>query len=175
VQSPIAFVSSSDGGRTFTAPKLISGNALYSQGSRPVVGPDGSLYVFWDGSTRLASTNSTYVVKSTDGGATWTAPKAIAPLAGIAPLRDTAFRVNSYPAAAAAANGDLYATWNTETANGSVAVYSKSTNGGSTWSAPARVFAAATRTPIGYPVTQPSGGTLNAPNPLGAVEDVFRQ
>jgi hypothetical protein len=173
VQSPIAFVSSSDGGRTFTAPKLISGNALYSQGSRPVVGPDGSLYVFWDGSTRLASTNSTYVVKSTDGGATWTAPKAIAPLAGIAPLRDTAFRVNSYPAAAAAANGDLYATWNTETANGSVAVYSKSTNGGSTWSAPARVFAAATRTPIGYPVTQPSGGTLNAPNPLGAVEDVF--
>ena len=117
VQSPIAFVSSSDGGRTFTAPKMISGNVLYSQGSRPVVGPDGSLYVFWDGSTRLASTNSTYVVKSTDGGATWTAPKAIAPLTEIAPLHNTAFRVNSYPAAAAAANGDVYATWDTETAD----------------------------------------------------------
>ncbi|MEP7022062.1 MAG: hypothetical protein ABI808_15570, partial [Pseudonocardiales bacterium] len=36
VQSPIAFVSSSDGGRTFTTPKLISGNVLYGQGSRPV-------------------------------------------------------------------------------------------------------------------------------------------
>ncbi|HKE64697.1 MAG TPA: hypothetical protein VKB59_08605, partial [Micromonosporaceae bacterium] len=58
VQSPIAFVSSSDGGRTFTAPKMISGSAHYSQGSRPVVGPDGSLYVFWDGSTRLAATDS---------------------------------------------------------------------------------------------------------------------
>jgi hypothetical protein len=173
VQSPIAFVSSSDGGRTFTAPKLISGNVLYGQGSRPVVGPDGSLYVFWDGSTRLAATNSTYVVKSTDGGATWTAPKAIAPVADIAPLRNTAFRVNSYPAAAAAANGDLYATWNTETANGSVAVYSKSTDGGANWSAPARVFAAATRSPVGYPVPQPSGGTLNAPTPPGPVEDVF--
>src|SRR4029077_2560040 len=41
VQSPIAFVSSSDGGATFTTPKLISGNVLYSQGSRPVVGADG--------------------------------------------------------------------------------------------------------------------------------------
>jgi hypothetical protein len=172
VQSPIAFVSSSDGGRTFTAPKLISGNVLYSQGSRPVVGPDGALYVFWDGSTRLASTDSTYMVKSSDGGATWSAPKAIAPLVDIAPLHDTAFRVNSFPAAAAAGNGDLYATWTTETSAGSVAVYSKSTNGGATWSAPARVFAGATRTPIGYPVAQPSGGTLNAPAPA-PVEDVF--
>ena len=34
-------------------PKSIAGNVLYSQGSRPVVGPDGTLYVFWDGSTRL--------------------------------------------------------------------------------------------------------------------------
>ena len=28
-------------------------------------------------------------------------------------------------------------------------------------------------TPIGYPVSQPSGGTLNAPDPAGPVEDVF--
>ena len=52
-------------------------------------------------------------------------------------------------------------------------MYSKSTDGGATWTAPARVFAPATRTPIGYPVTQPSGGTLNAPDPAGPVEDVF--
>ena len=173
-QSPIAFVSSSDGGRTFTAPKLISGNVLYSQGSRPVVGPDGALYVFWDGATRLATTDSTWMVKSTDGGATWSTPKAVAPLADIEELEDTLFRVNSYPAAAAAPNGDLYVTWTTDTSNGSVAVYSKSSNGGTTWTAPARTFPAATRTPIGYPVTQPSSGqTLNAPSPAGPVEDVF--
>jgi hypothetical protein len=173
VESPIGFASSSDGGQTFTTPKMISGSAHYGQGSRPVVGPDGSLYVFWDGSTRLASTDSTYVVKSTDGGATWSAPKAIAPLADIAPLQGTAFRVNSFPAAAAAPNGDLYATWDTETSDGSVAVYSKSSDGGATWSTPARVFAAATRTPVGYPVAQPSGATFNAPQPSGPVEDVF--
>jgi BNR repeat-like domain len=173
VQSPIAFVSSSDGGKTFTAPKLISGNVLYSQGSRPVVGPDGTLYVFWSGSTRLASLNSTYMAKSSDGGATWSKPVAIAAVNNSHLLKNTAFRNNSYPAAAVAPNGDLYATWTTQTADGSVAVYSKSTDGGSTWSAPARVFAAATRLPVGYPVAQPGGGTLNAPSPAGAVEDIF--
>jgi hypothetical protein len=173
VQSPIAFVSSSDGGATFTTPKVISGNVLYGQGSRPVVGPDGTLYVFWSGSTRLASLNSTYMVKSTDGGATWSQPVSISTVQNSHLLADTAFRNNSYPAAAAAPNGDLYVTWTTQTSNGSVAVFSKSTTGGSSWSNPVPVFPAATRTPIGYPVSQPSGGTLNAPSPAGAVEDIF--
>jgi hypothetical protein len=173
-QSPIFFASSSDGGRTFTTPKAISGNVLYSQGSRPVVGPDGSLYVFWDGATRLSTSDSTWVVKSTDGGATWGKPVQIAPLNDSEPLANTLFRVNSFPAGAAAPDGDVYATWTTETADGSVAMWSKSTNGGSTWTPPARVFPPATRNPVGYPVTQPSSGQpLNAPTPAGLVEDVF--
>jgi len=172
VQSPIFFASSSDGGATFTTPKAVSGNVLYSQGSRPVVGPDGSLYVFWDGARRHDELDSTWVAKSTDGGATWQKPVQIAPLNEIEPLANTLFRVNSYPAAAAAPNGDLYATWDTDTAAGSVAVWSKSTDGGATWTPPARVFAPATQTPEGYPVSQPSGGTLNAP-PATPVEDVF--
>jgi hypothetical protein len=174
VQSPIFFASSSDGGQTFSSPKSIAGNVLYSQGSRPVVGPDGTLYVFWDGATRLAAKDSTYMVKSSNGGASWTAPRQVAELNEIEPLADTAFRVNSFPAAAVAPNGDLYATWTSDTEPiGSVAVYSKSTDGGTHWSAPARVFAAATRAPVGYPVAQPSGGTLDAPDPAGPVEDVF--
>jgi hypothetical protein len=172
-QSPIFFASSSDGGATFTSPKAISGNVLYSQGSRPVVGPDGALYVFWDGATRLSTLDSTWVVKSTDGGTTWGKPVQISTLHETAPLHGTVFRVNSYPAAAAAPNGDLYATWTTETSDGAVAVWSKSTDGGATWSTPQRVFAPSTRTPVGYPVTQPSGATLNAPDPAGPVEDVF--
>jgi hypothetical protein len=192
VQSPIAFVSSSDGGATFTAPKLISGNVLYGQGSRPVVGPDGTLYVFWDGSTRLASLDSTYMVKSTDGGATWTKPVSVSELTDSSPLKNTAFRVNSYPAAAVAPNGDVYATWTTVSKSGkldgdttcaswlssdltgcvSIGVYSKSTDGGARWSAPARMFAPATRTAEGYPVTQPNGDTFAAPAAT-PVEDIF--
>jgi len=164
---------SSDGGATFSTPQLIAGNVLYGQGSRPVVGPDGTLYVFWDGSTRLAALDSTYMVKSTDGGATWSAPVQISTLNESSSLKNTRFRVNSFPAAAAAPNGDLYATWTTATSDGNVAVYSKSTNGGATWSAPLRVFTAATRTAVGYPVTNPDGSTFVAPSPLGAVEDIF--
>jgi BNR repeat-like domain len=188
VQSPIFFVYSTDGGATFSAPENISANAHYSQGSHPVVAPDGTLYVFWDGSTRLATLDSTYMVKSTDGGSTWSAPLSISTLVESSPLADTAFRVNSYPAAAVAPNGDVYVTWTTAASGHSVAVYSTSTDGGTTWSAPAPVFAGGSRTADGYPVTQPTpdpdpngchadngcdGSTFNAPSPTGPIEDVF--
>lgn len=158
VQSPINLVYSTDGGKTFSAPQTISGNVLYDQGSRPVVGPDGSVYVFFEGSTRLAALDSTYVVKSTDGGVTFGKPVAISTLHDIVPPTNTAFRVNSFPAAAAnPVNGDLYAAWSTEVTNAyghhAEAVYSVSHDGGATWSAPAQIFPAlnsATRTPIGY-------------------------
>src|SRR4029453_11672886 len=211
VQSPIFFVYSSDGGATFSTPMNISGSAHYSQGSHPVVGPDGTVYVFWNGSTRLASLNSTYMAKSTDGGATWGPPLPVATMTNFPGVGTPVFRVNSYPAGAAAPNGDVYATWNTEVDNTtpiytgdpgcayftpgnhvsqchSVAVYSKSTDAGQTWSDPAPVFGAASRTADGYPVAQPTpgpdpkgcqaangcdGSTFNAPSPLGPIEDVF--
>src|SRR2546425_1829052 len=102
IQSPIFFASSTDGGQTFSTPKNISGNVLYAQGSRPVVGYDGTVYIFWEGSTRLATLSSTYVAKSTDGGVTFSQPVIVAQLQDVIPLANTAFRVNSFPAAAAA-------------------------------------------------------------------------
>lgn len=170
VQSPIAVAYSKDGGKTFSAPQLIVGNVLYSQGSRPVVGPDGTVYVFWDGATRLATLDSIWMVKSTDGGVTWSKPVAVSQLMEIRPVADTAFRVNSFPAAAVAPNGDLYVTWSslvadkggglcpasTNTGCHAAALYSKSTDGGASWSSPALVFPAldaSNRTAIGYPVT----------------------
>jgi len=196
VQSPIFFVRSTDGGATFSAPVSISGNVLYGQGSRPVVGPDGTLYVFWDGSTRHDALDSTWMVKSTDGGQTFSKPLAISALTDSDPLKNTAFRVNSYPAAAAAPNGDLYATWTTQIENSgtpnyggepacadflggdpstchSVAVYSKSTNDGASWTPAAPVFAPATQTPIGYPVTQPNGDSFAAPETPNPVDQIF--
>jgi hypothetical protein len=179
VQSPISFVYSTDGGHTFSQPQNISGNVLYDQGSRPVVGYDGSLYVFFEGATRLSTLDSTYVVKSTNGGVTFGAPVAIAQLQDVIPLANTAFRVNSFPAAAAAPNGDLYAAWSTLLSNAgglclsqtnvgchSATVYSMSTNGGASWSASALIFPAldaSTQAAVGYAATNPDGSTLNAP------------
>ena len=191
VQSPIMFAFSSDGGNTFSDPQLIVSNVLYGQGSHIVVGSDGTVYVFWDASTRLQTFDSTWMVKSTDGGVTWSSPVAVAQLVDIAPVVNTVFRVNSFPMADIAPDGTLYAVWSSEVANSATSygvdptcafflvglatvyshchassVFSKSSDGGSTWSTPTAVFPAleaSTRTAIGYPVTQPSGGTLNAP------------
>jgi len=179
VQSPIAFAYSTNGGATFSTPQLISGKVLYSQGSRVVVGYDGTVYVFFEGATRLATLDGTWMVKSTDGGATFSKPVEIAPLRDIVPPAETIFRVNSFPAADVAPNGDLYAAWSSQQSNGgglcpsqtnagchAATLYSKSTDGGATWSTPALIFPAldaSTRTAIGYPVTQPDDSTLSAP------------
>jgi hypothetical protein len=179
VQSPIFFAYSTDGGKTFSGPQNIAGNVLYDQGSRPIVGYDGTVYVIFEGATRLSTLDSTYIVKSTDGGVSFGKPVAIAQLQDVLPLANTVFRVNSFPAGAAAPNGDLYVAWSTLLSNGgglcpaptnngchSATVYSKSTDGGATWSAPALIFpalGASTQTAVGYPVTQPTGGMLNAP------------
>ncbi len=192
VKSPIYFVYSTDGGSTFSTPASITGNVLYDQGSHIVVGPDGTVYVFWDGSTRLAPTDSTWMVKSTDGGVTFSKPVAVAPLIDISTPAGTAFRVNSFPMADIAPDGTLYATWSAEITNGApatdlktacfggpsagchaAAVWSKSTDGGSTWSTPQFVFTQGSRTADGYPVTQPDGSTLNAPSPLPMVDSFF--
>src|SRR5438132_9072273 len=111
--------------------------------------------MFRNGSTRPSSLCPAYMVKSTDGAATCSKPLSVSTLTDIPGVRNTAFRVNSFPAAAAAPNGDLYVTWTTEVKDNatifggdtdcayfipgnhvsqchSVAVYSKSTDGGAT-------------------------------------------
>jgi hypothetical protein len=191
-QSPIFFAYSTDGGATFSTPTNISGNVLYDQGSRPIVGYDGTVYVIFEGSTRLATLDSQWIVKSTDGGATFGPPTKIADVQDVIPPANTAYRDDSFPAGDAAPNGDLYVAWSTQvkdsdgtlcatrTNNGChvAAVYSRSTDGGATWSAPALIFPSldtSNRAPDGYPVTQPTpspgctaaqgcdGSELNAP------------
>ncbi len=191
VQSPIAFVYSKDGGATFSDPQLIVSNVLYDQGSRVIVGADGTVYVFWEGSTRHATFNSIYMVSSTDGGVSFSAPVAVAPAVDIIPPFNTVFRVNSFPAADIAPDGTLYVSWSSEVLNSattygadptcayfysgtasvyanchSSAVWSSSTDGGATWSTPVPILPtldASNRIAIGYPVTQPNGDMLNAP------------
>ncbi len=176
VQSPIFFAYSTDGGATFSDPQSISGNVLYSQGSRPFVSYDGTVNVVWEGSTRLASRDSTYITKSTDGGVTFSKPVAISTLQAAIPPANTVFRNDSFPTGDAAPNGDLYVAWSTQMSNSGglcpartnngchlVAVFSRSTDGGATWSSPAPIFPtldASTRTPVGYPA--PDGLTAPA-------------
>ncbi len=190
VQSPIFFVYSTDGGATFSDPVSIVGNVLFDQGSRPVVGPDGTVYVFWEGSTRLATLSSIYMVKSTDGGISWSKPAAVSTLVDILKPANSRFRVNSFPAAAAAPNGDLYVVWSSQVSDSTgglcpsstntgchaAALYSKSTDFGASWSAPVLAFPAldaSSRTPAGYPVTQPDGTQMQEPAAPRRVDTFF--
>src|SRR4029453_7580755 len=111
VQSPIFFAYSTDGGATFSTPTNISGNVLYDQGSRPIVAYDGTLYVIFEGATRLSTLDRQWIVKSTDGGLTWSQPTKIADVQNVIPPANTAYRDDSFPAGAAAPNGDLYVAW----------------------------------------------------------------
>jgi hypothetical protein len=179
VQAPIQFAYSNDGGATFSTPASISGKVIFDQGSRPIVGPDGTLYVIFEGASRLATLDSEWIVKSTDGGATFSKPVKVADVQNIIPPANTAFRDNSFPAGAAAPNGNLYVAWSSQQSDSGglcpartntgchvTALFSKSTDGGATWSAPSPIFPvldASSRTAVGYPVTQPDGSTLNAP------------
>ena len=189
VQSPISLVYSKDGGATFSSPQLIVGNVLYSQGSHPTVAPDGTVYVFWTGATRKATLDSIWVVKSTDGGVSWSKPVAVSQLVNIIPIANTSFRNNSYPGAAVAPDGSVYVTWSslmsdagglcpTRTNNGchATVLYSKSTDGGATWSAPAVAFPSydsATQTAVGYPAANPDGSQLTAPTAARRVDTLF--
>src|SRR5258708_21369045 len=126
------------------------------------------------------------MVKSSDGGVTWSKPVAMAPLVDVIPLANTAFRVNSFPAADIdPTTGALYAAWSSQTSDATgglcpartntgchaATFYSKSVDGGTTWSTPALILPALdalNQTAIGYPVTQPDDSTLNAPPPRRA-------
>ena len=147
VQSPIMEAHSSDGGRTFSSPKIISGNVLYDQGSRVFTGPDGTVYAIWEGATRLSTLDGTWVTKSTDGGDTWSQPTLISTLVDIDGLHDTAFRVNSFPAGAIAPNGTLYVAWTQDENGRSVMLWCRYTPPGRRFPCTARKNAGRFRVP----------------------------
>jgi len=110
IRSPIVFSQSLDGGATWSPAIIISGSnaalcTVFSgsadpnacdqdQGSHPVVGPDGTIYVvFGNGNTPLPGINQVLFVKCPPGKsctnpADWTAPVKVGDLIGTHPIGD---------------------------------------------------------------------------------------
>jgi BNR repeat-like domain len=160
---PGMFSKTTDGGRTWSTPQVIvpTGQNKQTIGNQIVVDPsNGTLYDFFD---LIVPPNSrpynVAFVKSTDDGATWTAPQVIASLQTVFvndPNTGQAIRTGDIipEAAIDPATGQLYAVWQDSRFNGGnfdEVVLSTSTNGGATWSAPIRV-----NTPTGRPAFTPS-------------------
>jgi hypothetical protein len=185
-ESPIWEAHSDDGGSSWTAPHEISGSSAAlctfqaegaagrcdeDQFSVPTVSPDGTVYVSFINDQNMALwehgelfDDQYLVVRSTDGGQTWSAPAMIASLEDGSrdfPLNvDDRQTLTNYQVrspitgnivADPTQNGRLYFAFYDnrngvhdvdEPVTNTDVFLTTSTNGGSTWSAPARVNAA---------------------------------
>ena len=144
--SGVQFSRSTDGGRTFSTPVVVSdtnGGQRFGIGADPFVGPDGRVYVAWHDIT-----NAILVRSSGDGG------KTFGPITTVAPTRipfDEAIPPQNtrgalvYPACGVDRStgpfrGRLYCSWMDNNSSGDTDIFlSTSTDKGATWSAPVTV------------------------------------
>jgi hypothetical protein len=111
LQSPIVMAISNDGGHTWNnqGRPVSDPSHPFDQGSMPLFGPDGALYVAYEGGQPSTgySTDATVVARSTDDGAHFTNVEVgrvyddldcYPVFEGSQTLSDEHFRLNSYPA-----------------------------------------------------------------------------
>jgi hypothetical protein len=145
-------------GQTWTSSINISGSltplsSAFAQGANVQTGPNGEVYVTYAiyDANWLDGEDAIGFSKSTDGGITWTHLRAYNQINfGIrtGSLPGKGMRANSFPSMAVDRsggphNGTIYITWPqrgvTPAGSDPDVVFIKSTNGGSTWTTPARV------------------------------------
>src|SRR5439155_970657 len=137
-----------DRGTTCSNPIRISAPGTLNQGSEPVVGPHGEVYVAWlqfSAPFGIYTGTGIFVAKSTNHGVSFGNPVLVAPVAEIGFGAGTlagGFRVNSFPRLDVnPSNGDvcvLYAS-NPPGPDPADVFFTRSTDGGATWSSPLRV------------------------------------
>lgn len=145
----IAVSTSTDGGQTFSSPINISGNINFGvQGSMPMVGPNGEVYVAFSAIEILggAVISSVSLVKSIDGGKTFTLSKRIAetnmfPFFSV--TGGDGVRCNGFPSVSVDKEGRVHIAYadssRAAVEDRSDIYYIRSTDGGTTFSQPLKV------------------------------------
>jgi hypothetical protein len=129
-------VRSTDGGATFDHDTILANNSVGGNGACPVIDASGRFYVFW----RDSFQDSLWVSKSTDRGVTWSADRGIAEMFPLPSTLPGGFRIVNLPSAAAdPLTGSLVVVWNDQRFGNPDIAATRSTDGGTTWSAPVRV------------------------------------
>lgn len=133
----ILYIRSSDGGVTWTAPTLLGLRADLE--SWPVVAfepSSGAWVAAWVSVQGVQGSGFQILsARSSDGGVTWTAPVAITP-------SEPYENEDLFPQLAAGANGTLMLVWVRNTLSDDPGLYfTRSTDGGLTWSAAAELSA----------------------------------
>ncbi len=99
--SEVFYRRSTDGGATFSAPVKLHATGSRAGESAFTIDPTGRIFVVWSGRVIADPTPRIYFVKSTDGGATFSAPLAVNGNTGYAVL----------PNVAADRNGNVVVGW----------------------------------------------------------------
>ncbi len=184
VESPIVAATTSNFGASWSNWVDVSGIHRYNQGSVPVYGNDGAVYISFEGANVFDSYNDWNIVaKSTNNGASWTQVAASRNVdenfpifGGRGVLSGLHFRTNTFPALTIdRVTGKLYMAW-ADNRNGdatmfcdpayggsgcastSVQVFVQSSSDGVTWSAPKQVTTSA-EDKI-YPSVAANGGNV---------------
>ena len=148
--NPIVTVRSTDGGKTWTQPGVISDSGRDRVGAAsPTIDANGNISVLYEdfkGDRRdfenlegpvFEDPFALVVTRSTDGGKTWT--KGVEFESGLVPTRRFLVYLPEFPSIAAAPDGTIYTTW-MDGRNGDEDVFlKKSSDGGKTWSSAVRV------------------------------------
>ncbi len=140
---------STDGGLTWSTPQQIPNNGTAGiEYPYPVVAPNGDVFIFhmYDWGVRGASPSIVKVVKSTNGGVTWSQPVSVATIyqPNSPPRTGDDWRFFSIISAATdpTNNNRLYAAWTDNrniNTNGLDVQYSSSTDHGTSWGAITRL------------------------------------
>ncbi len=159
--SDIMVASSSNGGLSFSVPVMVSTTPL-NQGSLPIVGPAGELYVVWNDLT----SHSIMEAKSTDGGVSFSKPVVVSSYVPLPSppnsLPNSLFKVNNNPTAAVDdTDGNVYVAWADYGSGNADVLFSRSLDGGATWSPPARVNDDTTTNDQFFPWMTVSSGRLS--------------
>nr|MBC8175374.1 right-handed parallel beta-helix repeat-containing protein [Candidatus Neomarinimicrobiota bacterium] len=157
---PVVFSRSTDSGSSFSEPINISGNvtSYFSMGVNLSIGPNGEVYAVWaiadDWVPGEFGSDGIGFNKSLDGGANWQTPSRIFNIDGSRDWwfdknpdsTDAPIKMNDFPCIEVDRNGGemdgtIYMVWGAkgQAPDRADIYFSKSTDGGSTWSTPVKV------------------------------------
>jgi hypothetical protein len=133
---PIYRAYSTNGGATWSSIANVNGSDANLQGSQPVFLPNGNLViVYWNFGSSGSPGERLEAVISSDGGVTFGTPKRIA---SATEYNEPNIRTGSFLPSAASdrTNGNLFVAYQALLSGNPKIVFTKSNNGGTSWSPP---------------------------------------
>ncbi|HEY3210295.1 MAG TPA: sialidase family protein [Actinomycetota bacterium] len=183
--SPIMFSRSTDGGATFSRPRVIStggpNGTPFNQGADIAVAPDGTIHVAYEGFDRSTGQSSIVAVKSTDCGKHWTQPVTVSPVSD-PQAPGVAFRTPTFGFLAVDDSDPAIVYAGYQSFEGDYDIYvRRSTDAGSTWGPAVQVNEDPGARHQIFPTIEVSNGALhvawydfrNSVTPINEALDVY--